>query len=185
MTESQDRAIRKRRRVNGEGSVYKRKDGYWAGAFDVPTTSGARKRIVVYGIPLLCTFLCFGRPLRFGLAVALLLLAHSLQGAGVTRSGLYSGPRGKQELVAYVENSVLDADRSYFGVLRVHESLRGEPLREEMELDFASVGVRKFRHFGAARIAQGFGNPGCAQCLTDSSAMQRRRAVGEIVVDHG
>src|SRR5215510_13557517 len=44
-----DRTIRKRRRVNGEGSVYKRADGYWVGALDVPTTSGARKRVVVYG----------------------------------------------------------------------------------------------------------------------------------------
>ena len=44
-----DQTTRKRRRVNGEGSVYKRADGYWAGAFDVPTTSGARKRVVVYG----------------------------------------------------------------------------------------------------------------------------------------
>jgi hypothetical protein len=44
-----DQTSRKRRRVNGEGSVYKRADGYWAGAFDVPTTSGARKRVVVYG----------------------------------------------------------------------------------------------------------------------------------------
>ena len=40
---------RKRRRVNGDGSVYKRQDGYWAGAFYAPTTSGARKRVVVYG----------------------------------------------------------------------------------------------------------------------------------------
>jgi integrase len=40
---------RKRRRVNGDGSVYKRQDGYWAGAFYARTTSGARKRVVVYG----------------------------------------------------------------------------------------------------------------------------------------
>jgi integrase len=40
---------RKRRRINGDGSVYKRKDGYWAGAFYARTTSGARKRVVVYG----------------------------------------------------------------------------------------------------------------------------------------
>ena len=39
----------RRRRINGDGSVYKRQDGYWVGAFDVPTTSGARKRVVVYG----------------------------------------------------------------------------------------------------------------------------------------
>jgi len=44
-----DQTTRKRRRVNGDGSVYKRADGYWVGAFDVPTTSGARKRVVVYG----------------------------------------------------------------------------------------------------------------------------------------
>jgi integrase len=40
---------RKRRRINGDGSVYKRKDGYWVGAFYARTTSGARKRVVVYG----------------------------------------------------------------------------------------------------------------------------------------
>src|SRR6516165_2181770 len=39
----------KRRRINGDGSVYKRKDGYWVGAFYARTTSGARKRVVVYG----------------------------------------------------------------------------------------------------------------------------------------
>src|SRR5215469_16438147 len=47
MTASQ--SPRKRRRINGDGSVYKRQDGYWAGAFYARTTSGARKRIVVYG----------------------------------------------------------------------------------------------------------------------------------------
>src|SRR5215470_7346978 len=47
MTENQ--TAKRRRRVNGEGSVYKRGDGYWVGAFDVPTASGARKRVVVYG----------------------------------------------------------------------------------------------------------------------------------------
>jgi integrase len=40
----------RRRRINGDGSVYKRKqDGYWVGAFYARTTSGARKRVVVYG----------------------------------------------------------------------------------------------------------------------------------------
>lgn len=39
----------RRRRINGDGSVYKRQDGYWAGAFYARTTSGARKRVVVYG----------------------------------------------------------------------------------------------------------------------------------------
>jgi integrase len=46
---SANQATRKRRRVNGDGSVYKRQDGYWAGAFFARTTSGARKRVVVYG----------------------------------------------------------------------------------------------------------------------------------------
>jgi len=41
---------RRRRRVNGDGSVYKRQqDGYWVGAFYSHTVSGARKRVVVYG----------------------------------------------------------------------------------------------------------------------------------------
>ena len=40
---------RRRHRINGDGSVYKRQDGYWVGAFYARTTSGARKRIVVYG----------------------------------------------------------------------------------------------------------------------------------------
>jgi integrase len=44
-----NRATRKRRRINGDGSLYKRKDGYWAGAFYTGTASGASKRVVVYG----------------------------------------------------------------------------------------------------------------------------------------
>jgi integrase len=40
---------RRRHRANGDGSVYKRQDGYWVGAFYTYTTSGARKRVVVYG----------------------------------------------------------------------------------------------------------------------------------------
>jgi integrase len=39
----------RRRRLNGDGSVYKRQDGYWVGAFYARTTSGASKRVVVYG----------------------------------------------------------------------------------------------------------------------------------------
>jgi integrase len=39
----------RRHRINGDGSLYKRKDGYWVGAFYAYTTSGARKRVVVYG----------------------------------------------------------------------------------------------------------------------------------------
>jgi integrase len=45
-----NQSTRKRRRVNGDGSVYKRQqDGYWVGAFYARTTSGAHKRVVVYG----------------------------------------------------------------------------------------------------------------------------------------
>ena len=40
---------RRLHRANGDGSVYKRQDGYWVGAFYTYTTSGARKRVVVYG----------------------------------------------------------------------------------------------------------------------------------------
>lgn len=39
----------RRHRINGDGSLYKRQDGYWVGAFYAYTTSGARKRVVVYG----------------------------------------------------------------------------------------------------------------------------------------
>ena len=38
-----------RRRSNGEGSIYHRKDGRWEGALYVLTTSGIRKRLRVYG----------------------------------------------------------------------------------------------------------------------------------------
>lgn len=39
----------RRRRANGDGSVYRRKDGYWVGAYYTYTVSGIRKRAVVYG----------------------------------------------------------------------------------------------------------------------------------------
>jgi integrase len=44
-----DNPRKRRRRINGDGSVYKRQDGYWVGAFYSHTASGARKRVVVYG----------------------------------------------------------------------------------------------------------------------------------------
>src|SRR5438105_12716220 len=43
------RQPRRRQRSNGDGSLYRRRDGYWAGAFYAPTVSGGRRRIVVYG----------------------------------------------------------------------------------------------------------------------------------------
>lgn len=38
-----------RRKSNGEGSIYRHKDGRWVGALYVLTTSGIRKRLRVYG----------------------------------------------------------------------------------------------------------------------------------------
>lgn len=38
-----------RRNANGEGTIYRRKDGRWEGAIYVLTTSGTRKRLRVYG----------------------------------------------------------------------------------------------------------------------------------------
>ena len=49
MHRKDQQAPRRRHRINGDGSVYKRRDGYWVGAFYAPTISGARKRVVVYG----------------------------------------------------------------------------------------------------------------------------------------
>jgi integrase len=39
----------RRQRGNGDGSLYRRRDGYWVGAFYAPTVSGGRRRVVVYG----------------------------------------------------------------------------------------------------------------------------------------
>src|SRR5690349_18164081 len=47
--QGQAKKPRKRTRSNGDGSLYRRRDGYWAGAFYAPTVSGKRKRVVVYG----------------------------------------------------------------------------------------------------------------------------------------
>jgi len=38
-----------RRNANGEGSIYKRKDGRWEGAKYLQTVSGRSKRVRVYG----------------------------------------------------------------------------------------------------------------------------------------
>jgi len=37
------------RRVNGEGTIYRRKDGRYEAAVYVPTASGKRKRMRIYG----------------------------------------------------------------------------------------------------------------------------------------
>jgi hypothetical protein len=76
-------------------------------------------QVLTLGIPLLMVFLFFGRPLRFGLGVGALILLGTLQGAGERRTPL---TRGDGIVVGYIEGSVLNAGRSYFGVLKVRES---------------------------------------------------------------
>jgi hypothetical protein len=43
------RKCRSRKRANGEGTIYQRKDGRYEGAAFVPTTAGTTKRVRVYG----------------------------------------------------------------------------------------------------------------------------------------
>src|SRR5208282_696293 len=43
------RESRGRKRANGEGTIYQRKDGRFEGATFVPTTAGTVKRVRVYG----------------------------------------------------------------------------------------------------------------------------------------
>jgi hypothetical protein len=57
------------------------------------------KYFLIFGIPLTITAFYFGRPMRFGLAVAFIMIFHSV--------------------VASRGDSSLYADRSYFGILRV------------------------------------------------------------------
>ena len=42
---TRNQTTKTRHRPNGDGSVYKRKDGYWVGAFYARTASGARKPV--------------------------------------------------------------------------------------------------------------------------------------------
>src|SRR6202034_1966022 len=48
-TRSGSRTARGRKRANGEGTIYQRKDGRYEGAAFVPTTTGTVKRVRVYG----------------------------------------------------------------------------------------------------------------------------------------
>ena len=45
----QPRKRRSKKRANGQGSIYQRKDGRWAGAAYVLTVDGTYKRVPVYG----------------------------------------------------------------------------------------------------------------------------------------
>src|ERR1039457_2431431 len=46
---SSPRTSRGRKRANGEGTIYQRKDGRYEGAAFMPTTAGTVKRVRVYG----------------------------------------------------------------------------------------------------------------------------------------
>jgi hypothetical protein len=76
-----------------------------------PNTSVSFARILgqglMYGVPLICCFLFYGRALRFGLAIGAVLLAN----------GLYQSTS---------ERDLLHASRSYFGILRVHQRAEHE-----------------------------------------------------------
>ncbi len=64
-------------------------------------------QIGVYGIPMIfCLFFSFSRPVRFGLAVAMVLLANLV-------------------IIGRGEENLIYAGRSYFGVLRVLEDIEG------------------------------------------------------------
>jgi hypothetical protein len=80
--------------------------------------------VIVYGIPLCMCFMFFARPLRFGLALGAVLLAN----------GLYQQSKESLDWDRYdwgwVRRSVLHQDRSYFGILRVHEDARLDPEKE-------------------------------------------------------
>jgi integrase len=49
LKERKARGSRRRKRANGEGTIYQRKDGRFEGAAFVPTTAGTVKRVRVYG----------------------------------------------------------------------------------------------------------------------------------------
>lgn len=49
MPDQPSRSRRGRKRANGEGTIYQRKDGRWEGAAFVVTTAGTRRRVRVYG----------------------------------------------------------------------------------------------------------------------------------------
>ncbi|MCI0376974.1 MAG: hypothetical protein L0215_05175 [Gemmataceae bacterium] len=72
------------------------------------------KMFLTYGIPLVIAAFFFGRPLRFGLAVAAVLIVHAIQDS---RAG-----------------TTVYADRSYFGIIRVKESMEGRRLPDGTQI---------------------------------------------------
>ncbi len=66
---------------------------------DTEATQGG-KYFIIYGIPLVIAALYYGRPLRFGLAIAVIMAFHAFASNTGGETNLY-------------------ADRSYFGILRV------------------------------------------------------------------
>src|SRR5581483_1373217 len=59
---------------------------------------------IMFGLPLVVACFYYGRPLRFGLSIAAVLLVHHLQDAFLT------------------SRNIIVADRSYFGIIRVEEA---------------------------------------------------------------
>jgi hypothetical protein len=79
-------------------------------------------QFLAYGVPVVCCFLFFARPLRFGLALGAAMLAHGAYEAGVAHEHWE-----REEWGGYSRNAILFQGRSYFGVLQVKESARFEP----------------------------------------------------------
>ena len=78
--------------------------------------------ILRYGIPLLIVFLYAGRPLRYGLGIAAVLLA----------SGIYTWAN---------DNTTIFVDRSYFSIIRVNQQQEkfGEQLSKYTTLMHATT----------------------------------------------
>jgi hypothetical protein len=89
-------------------------------------------QFLVFGVPLLICFLYSPRPLRFGLGVGAILLANTLYVQTRERESWDPLVSRSGEVVAWERRSVLHQDRSYFGILRVHEEARFDKEKETL-----------------------------------------------------
>src|SRR5262249_1671934 len=89
-------------------------------------------QFLVFGIPLLICFLYSPRPLRFGLGIGAVLLAHTLYVQTQERESWSPVTTQTGDVVGWVRNSVLHQDRSYFGILRIHEEARFDKDKEKI-----------------------------------------------------
>src|SRR5262249_39727682 len=64
-------------------------------------------RALVFGVPLLICFMYSTRPLRFGLGIGVLLLGATIYEHSIEQS----------------DQGVIHSDRSYFGILRIRQSI--------------------------------------------------------------